>query len=159
MDEARRVAPAARAGQKRILAIDHPLVYRLRHGRWRGATWLEEEAAAGAARERDVAIRFAELVDAGLFVSAAGDEVWVAIATRPADGALVADGLRELLFAIVCDAAGAEIWETRSDWPSGPLEWFEFARLGLREPISDPTPRRRDDSTSSTVAPEAEIDG
>jgi hypothetical protein len=55
MGEARRVAPTAPRGQKRILAIDHPLVYRLRHGRWRGATWLEEEAArfwllAGAQR-------------------------------------------------------------------------------------------------------------
>ncbi|HEY2318025.1 MAG TPA: hypothetical protein VGH67_06980 [Solirubrobacteraceae bacterium] len=55
MEEARRVAPAAPRGQKRILAIDQPLVYRLRHGRWRGATWLEHEAArfwllAGALR-------------------------------------------------------------------------------------------------------------
>ena len=55
MNEARRVAPTAPQGQKRILAIDHPLVYRLRHGRWRGATWLEEDAArfwllAGALR-------------------------------------------------------------------------------------------------------------
>ena len=30
-------------GQKRILAIEHPLVYRLRHGRWRGATSLETD--------------------------------------------------------------------------------------------------------------------
>jgi hypothetical protein len=37
------VAPAAPRGQKRILAIEHPLVYRLRHGRWRGATWLETD--------------------------------------------------------------------------------------------------------------------
>ena len=199
LDEARRVAPAAPRGQKRILAIDHPLVYRLRHGRWRGATWLEEEAArfwllAGAQRaagsredayeafvalhdagrllptaddalrdaferdarvlaaarteaprsleaaavapERDVRIRFGELVDARLLVSAAGEEVWVAIATRAADGAFVADELRELLFAIVFDAAGAELWELRPDWPSGALEWFEVARLGLRDPIS-----------------------
>ena len=53
--EARRVAPAAPRGQKRILAIEHPLVYRLRHGRWRGATWLETDAGrfwlcAGAQR-------------------------------------------------------------------------------------------------------------
>ena len=34
---------AAPRGQKRILAIEHPLVYRLRHGRWCGATWLETE--------------------------------------------------------------------------------------------------------------------
>jgi hypothetical protein len=199
MDEARRVGPTASQGQKRILAIDHPLVYRLRHGRWRGATWLEDDAArfwllagaqraagshsdayevfvalhaagellpndddrlrdvferdarvltaaraeappalvaAAAASETDVVIRFGELVDARVLVSAAGDEVWVAIATRAADGAFVADGLRELLFAILFEAAGAEVSEPRPDWPSGPLEWFEVARLGLREPIS-----------------------
>ncbi len=199
MDEARRVAPTAPQGQKRILAIDHPLVYRLRHSRWRGATWLDEAAArfwllAGAQREAgshadayevfvalheaghllptdddrlrdvferdarvlaaaraeappaleaaaaapdsDVLIRFGELVDARLLLSAAGDEVWVAIATRATDRGFVAERLRDLLFAIVFDAAGAEIWEARPDWPSGPLEWFEVARLGLREPIS-----------------------
>ena len=54
--EARRVAPTAPRGQKRILAISQPLVYRLRHGRWRGATWLERDAARFwlcAAGERD----------------------------------------------------------------------------------------------------------
>lgn len=55
--EARRLAPTAPRGQKRILSIEHPLVYRLRHGRWRGATWLEADAArfwlcAGAQREQ-----------------------------------------------------------------------------------------------------------
>ena len=54
--EARRLAPTAPRGQKRILSIEHPLVYRVRHGRWRGATWLEAGAArfwlcAGAHRE------------------------------------------------------------------------------------------------------------
>lgn len=58
IDEARRVAPTMTTprGQKRILSIERPLVYRLRHGRWRGATWLEADAArfwlcAGAQRE------------------------------------------------------------------------------------------------------------
>jgi hypothetical protein len=92
--------------------------------------------AAAAVPDRDLLIRFGELVDARLVVSAAGDEVWVAIATRAADGAFVTDRLRELLFAIVFDAAGAEMWEPRTDWPSGPPEWLEVARLGLREPIS-----------------------
>jgi len=55
--EARRIAPSAPRGQKRILAIEHPLVYRLRHGRWRGATWLETDVArfwlcAAAQREQ-----------------------------------------------------------------------------------------------------------
>ncbi len=66
----------------------------------------------------------------------AGDEVWVAIATGAADGAFVADRLRELLFVILFDAAGAEVSEPRPDWPSGLLEWFEVARLGLRETIT-----------------------
>jgi hypothetical protein len=56
LGEARRVAPTTPRGQKRILSIGRPLVYRLRHGRWRGATWLEADAArfwlcAGAQRE------------------------------------------------------------------------------------------------------------
>jgi len=45
LGEARRLAPPAPRGQKRIVSIERPLVYRLRHGRWRGATWLETEAA------------------------------------------------------------------------------------------------------------------
>jgi hypothetical protein len=60
--------------------------------------------------------------------------VWVAIATRAADGAFVEERLRDVLFAIVFEAARAEISEPRPDWPSGALEWFEVARLGLREP-------------------------
>jgi hypothetical protein len=72
--EARRVAPAAPRGQKRILSIEHPLVYRLRHGRWRGATWLEADAGrfwlcAGAQREEgsgeDAYEHFSALHDAG----------------------------------------------------------------------------------------------
>jgi hypothetical protein len=196
--EARRVAPAAPQGQKRILAIAHPLVYRLRHGRWRGATWLESEAArfwllagaqraegsqddayevfeslhrsgtllpthddrlrhelernarvledarsdiplaledASAQRGQDVAITLGELVDARLLVSDDGDEVWVAIATRTTDGTFVREPLRDLLFAAVLEAAGAEVSEPRADWPSGALKWFEVARLGLREPV------------------------
>ena len=195
--EARRIAPAAPRGQKRILAIEHPLVYRLRHGRWRGATWLETDegrfwlcagaqtagrvrggrlralialhtagrllpddddrlrdalernariidAAAAAIpqalgdalarRRRDVRLRFGSLVDARLHATAAGDEIWVAIATQAADGRFVDERLRDVLFRLVFDAAEAELWEPRADWPSGELAWFEVARLGLREP-------------------------
>ena len=196
--EARRVAPAAPRGQKRILSIERPLVYRLRHGRWRRATWLEVEAAqlwlcAGAQREegssedayevfaalhragrllpdeddrlrdelernariiddaadsipsvladafahrnRDVTVCFGELADARLHVTATGEEVWVAIATQATDGRFVEERLR-VLFGLVLDAAEAELWEPRADWPSGELAWFEVARLGLREPPS-----------------------
>jgi hypothetical protein len=195
--EARRVAPAAPRGQKRILAIEHPLVYRLRHGRWRGATWLEadegrfwlcagaqrtagsaedaydhfialhdagrllpddddrlryelertariiDSAAAAipealadalARRSRDIALRLGELVDARLHATAAADEIWVAIATQAADGRFIDERLRDVLFRLVFDAAEAELWEPRADWPSGELAWFEVARLGLREP-------------------------
>jgi hypothetical protein len=93
--EARRVAPSAPRGQKRILSIDSPLVYH---------------------------------------ATAAGDEIWVAIATQAADGRFVDERLRDVLFRLVFDAAEAELWEPRADWPSGDLAWFEVARLGLREP-------------------------
>lgn len=72
--EARRVAPTAPRVQKRVLSIDHPLVYRLRHRRWRGATWLETDpgrfwlCAAAQRKEgsRDDAYElFAALHDAG----------------------------------------------------------------------------------------------
>lgn len=194
--EARRLAPTAPRGQKRILSIEHPLVYRVRHGRWRGATWLESEAArfwlcAGAQREEgsgedayeqfaalhraqrllpdkddllrdalernariidaasnsidsalaeafdrrghDVAISFADLIDARLHVAASGEEVWVAIATQATDGRFVEERLRDVLFGLVLTAVEAELWEPRADWPSGELAWFEVARLGLRE--------------------------
>lgn len=40
--ETRRVAPTSPKGQKRILAIATPLVYRIRHGDLRGATWVDQ---------------------------------------------------------------------------------------------------------------------
>jgi len=195
--EARRIAPAAPRGQKRILSIAHPLVYRIRHARWRGATWLETDErrfwlCAGALREEgsgddayelfatlhaagrllpdaddhlrdalehnariidaaataipdaldsalarpgsDITIRLGELVDARLHATAAGDEIWVAIATQASDGRFVDERLRDVLFRLVFEAAEAELWEPRADWPLGELSWFEVARLSLREP-------------------------
>jgi len=41
--ELRRIAATSPTGQKRILAIDHPLVYRLRVSSERGATWVDED--------------------------------------------------------------------------------------------------------------------
>jgi hypothetical protein len=43
LDELRRIAPTSPLGQKRILSIDRPLVYRLRDSRHRAATWVDEE--------------------------------------------------------------------------------------------------------------------
>lgn len=91
-------------------------------------------------RDRDVTARFGGLVDARLHVTAPGEEVWVAIATQAADGRFVDERLRDVLFGLVLDAAEAELWEPRADWPSGELAWFEVARLGLRWPISGRSP-------------------
>lgn len=43
VEECRRLAELAPRGQKRILSIDHPLVYRVSYGRWRGASWVDED--------------------------------------------------------------------------------------------------------------------
>jgi hypothetical protein len=43
MDELRRTAPTAPLGQKRVLSIDRPLIYRLRSSSHRAATWIDEE--------------------------------------------------------------------------------------------------------------------
>lgn len=43
LEEARRLAPTSPQGQKRILAIDHPLVYRIRVSNYRGVTWIDQE--------------------------------------------------------------------------------------------------------------------
>jgi hypothetical protein len=198
--ETRRLASVAPRGQKRILSIERPLVYRLRHGRWRGATYLETEAGrfwlcagaqreagsgedayeifaalhrarrllpddddllrdelernariiddavdsipsvladAFANRERDVTACFGGLVDARLHITASGEEVWVAIATQATDGRFVEERLRDVLFGVALEAAEADLWEPRADWPSGEIAWFEVARLGLRgEPPS-----------------------
>jgi hypothetical protein len=41
--EARRVAPDSPKGQRRILAIKYPLVFRIRHAGLRGATWVDDQ--------------------------------------------------------------------------------------------------------------------
>jgi hypothetical protein len=43
IDELSRIAANSPTGQKRVLSIDHPLVYRIRVSRHRGATWVDEE--------------------------------------------------------------------------------------------------------------------
>jgi hypothetical protein len=81
VEEARRLAPGAPKGQKRIAAIKSPLVYRIRHGRWRGATWLDSQRGvfwllAAETREEgsrdDAYAHFEGLHDRGLLLP--GDE-------------------------------------------------------------------------------------
>ena len=51
MDELRRIAPISPQGQKRVLSIAHPLVFRLRVSSFRGATWVDGETTSyGSAR-------------------------------------------------------------------------------------------------------------
>lgn len=82
--EVRRLAPHAPRGQKRVLAIEHPMIYRARHGRWRGATWVEEAQqrfwlCAAALRtdgsSDDAFQRFVALHSAGRLLPSADDEL------------------------------------------------------------------------------------
>ena len=84
MDELRRVAPASPAGQKRILSIDHPLVFRIRVSSERGATWLNDERnivwlCAAHRREQDsdtdAYAHFAELHASGQLLPGADDDL------------------------------------------------------------------------------------
>lgn len=196
IDEARRLAPTSPRGQKRILAIDHPLVYRIRHSNQRGATWFDVEHAVlwllaiekrEAGSEDDAYAYFAELHRAGQLMptpndflrdrvesvdrlrrairidlrdilAASGDgreistelaswipvrilvkktveleEIWFALATRDQQGQGIPVRLRDYIFASLEDLTRPAEWEWRTDWPTGNLEWFEVARLGLRE--------------------------
>jgi hypothetical protein len=194
--ETHRLAPSAPTGQKRVLAISHPMIYRVRHGRWRGATWVDEThervwLCAGAQREEgshddafahfvalhdserllpnsddelrdraeesartitdarsvlpealttamdrrdaDTAFVLAPGIGGRLHVPGPGDEIWIALGTRMADGRFVPDGLRDVLFVIALELAQAVDAEPRPDWPTGQLAWHEIARLGLRD--------------------------
>jgi len=81
--EARRVAPNSPTGQKRILAIKSPLVYRIRHVDRRGATWVDlnevlwllavEQRNEGS--EDDAYEYFAALHGKGLLVPTPDDDL------------------------------------------------------------------------------------
>jgi hypothetical protein len=43
LEEVQRLAPTSPQGQKRILAIDRPLVYRIRVSDYLGVAWVDEE--------------------------------------------------------------------------------------------------------------------
>ncbi|HEX2294643.1 MAG TPA: hypothetical protein VHN37_04975 [Actinomycetota bacterium] len=198
--ECRRLLPTAPLSQKRILSIEHPLVYRVSHGRWRGATWFDEPRdvlwlLAAAPREEgalgDAYEHFSSLHAAGRFLpddddrrrdrvegaaraldaietglrdlldvarSDPGSEhsrtlgdtlqvavflevedgmewVWLAVATRDADGDPVNVRLRDLTFVIAERILEGAEWEWVGEWPTGrDLRWFEAARLGLSAP-------------------------
>ena len=197
LEELRRIAPTSPQSQKRILSIEHPLVYRLRVSTYRGATWVDEEhgivwLCAVQRREEgsedDAFARFADLhakgqllpseddrlrdaaeaairlhraltaellqlvadalshpgteteADLGeylpcrVLVQGGGgvDEIWCALSSRTRDGNHILDRLRDLLFAELENHFPDAIFEVRSDWPTGQLEWWEAVRMGLR---------------------------
>lgn len=203
MDELRRVAPESPTGQKRILSIDDPMVYRIRVSDERGATWVDEPAegeerpaivwlCAVQRREdgsEDDAFQYfldlhthSELLPSGddrlryraeaairlfrgleadllqlvgealqqkgtehvrdlgewlpcriLVLDAGGvEEIWCALSGRGRDDTFVSEEIRDLLFASLESRLAPAEFETRNDWPTGTVEWFEVVRLGMR---------------------------
>jgi hypothetical protein len=121
--ELRRIAPQSPMGQKRILSIAHPLVYRLRVSSERGATWVDEDGFVWlcAVRRRedgsddDAFEWFAELHQDGRLLPTEDDRL-----RDQAEEALRSFGrLKEALF----DLAPA-VFEARFDWPAGDVGWF-----------------------------------
>jgi len=195
--ELERLAPTAPKGLKRILAIKHPPVFRLRHGRHRAAAWVDEERricwllAVDEREERsrvDAYARFERLhlegrllpsdddlaryrlesaarilheirrqvpqqlrqaracvgipvraevagVPVRMLVRRAGEleEIWLAVSLVDGEGRGVPERLRDMVFAVTEQEAGAGLWDSAGEWPEGALEWFEVARYGLRE--------------------------
>jgi hypothetical protein len=100
------------------------------------ARGLIPEGYATAMRhlDKDVRVVLEGGINLRLHVPASEDEVWVAIQTRTDSGDVVGEPLRDVLFALALEAARAVESEPRPGWPNGTLEWYEVARLGLRDP-------------------------
>ena len=60
------------------------------------------------------------------------EEIWCALSVRATDGTHIRDELRDILFASLEARFPEAIFEARSDWPTGRVEWWEAVRLGLR---------------------------
>jgi hypothetical protein len=197
LEEVRRLAPASPRGQKRILAIDQPLIYRVRVSDYRGGTWVDEEhsivwlcatrrreegseadayryfqylheqgnllptdddylrdrAEAAIRLQRGLTTALLALVDQALanpgneyqhdlgnwlpcrvlvLESGGVQEIWCSLGTRAIDGTGVKSQLRDLLFAAVEQHVSPALFEVRSDWPTGSVDWAEVVMLGLR---------------------------
>lgn len=197
LDDIRRLGPTSPRGQKRIVAVDYPLVYRVRVSDYRGATWVDQEhdlvwlcaarrreegsaedtyryfvhlheqgnllptdddyrrdrAEAVIRLQRGLTAELLGLVDQALdapgneYQQNLGDwfpcrvlvlesggvqEIWCALSTRAVDGTGVRPQLRDLLFAALEQHVAPALFEPRSDWPTGPVNWAEVVVLGLR---------------------------
>lgn len=108
VEEARRLAPDSPKGQKRILAIKSPLIYRLRHSDRRGATWVDpantlwllavERRREGA--EDDAYEYFADLHRRGQLLPNRDDE----LRFRAELAAEIVVGIREDVVALCTEA-------------------------------------------------------
>lgn len=197
IEELRRVAPESPKGQKRVLSIDDPPVYRIRVSTHRGATWVDEDhrivwlcaarrredgsakdayawfadlhakgellpndddrlrdrAEAAIRLQRRCTVELLEVFDRAhdevgteqtanlsgwlpcrMVVIGEGDveEIWCALGIMAVDGTGVIEEMRDLLFAALERHVGPAMFEGRSDWPTGDVEWFEVVRLGIR---------------------------
>jgi hypothetical protein len=116
LSELRRVAATSPLGQKRILSIASVMVYRIRVSSYRGATWVDTT--------EPTATRDTEVI------------VWLCASHRRDDGS-VADAYEHFGRLHGADRElerylEPALFETRTDWPSGEIGWFEVVRLGLR---------------------------
>lgn len=196
-NELRRAAPVSPRGQKRVLSIERPLVYRLRVSDERGATWVDDDRDVlwlCAVRRRetgskdDAFVWFADLHAAGKLLPTDDDqlrddaekvlllqrqlsaelhalvdeartlpgvelttnvaqtipcrvlvlgddeidEIWCALSVRTSLGEIIRPELRDILFARLEEHLAPVTFESRSDWPTGNVAWYETVRLGLR---------------------------
>ncbi|MBW8077639.1 MAG: hypothetical protein GJU76_06115 [Gallionella sp.] len=60
-------------------------------------------------------------------------EVWCALSAKTTDQRVNIAELRNWLFALLIERFQLVGHEARFDWPTGPIEWFEAVRFGLRE--------------------------
>jgi len=60
------------------------------------------------------------------------DEIWCALSVQTLDGEIIRTELRDILFARLEEHLAPITFESRSDWPTGEVEWFEAVRFGLR---------------------------
>jgi hypothetical protein len=106
--EARRLAPDSPSGQKRILAIKSPLIYRLRHGDLRGATWVDRNDSLWllaverrkADSEDDAYEYFAELHRKGRLLPTGDDQLRL----RAEEAAMFLLAIREDVIALCTEA-------------------------------------------------------
>jgi hypothetical protein len=59
-------------------------------------------------------------------------EIWCALGIRGTDGSFVPERQRDLLFAELERHLQSAMFEARSDWPTGDVEWWEVVRFGVR---------------------------